>query len=365
MMPSALIKKIAIHKFRGFKKTKLSELRQVNLIGGPNNIGKTVLLEALLLNCAPTVQNVSLLKRLRGLDTEHNKEFPEYTWDHFFFNQQKQEPITIVCTYDDDKEITLSIHCDESKEEFESSLEEDNVTGLISVSNFETTLKSTLHFNDLIDGKNYPVLALTSHAKGITGNTFKKVHEIIQVSYMPPAYQRTNASLAKEYGKAEKRNQANLVLKALQIMDSSIEEIKTAVVGGVHLEIKRQNGYFMPLSLFGDAMKKVTNIVLNLINNNSAVLLIDEIENGIHHTVQEAFWLFLFKLATEFEVQIFATSHSAEMIQAFDKVCLMSAHNGAYFELRRNPRTGNIVGTIHEPDVLDYELKHEKAYRGE
>jgi len=53
------------------------------------------------------------------------------------------------------------------------------------------------------------------------------------------------------------------------------------------------------------------------------------------------------------------------MIQAFDKVCLMSAPNGAYFELRRNPRTGNIVGTIHEPDVLDYELKHEKVYRGE
>lgn len=361
-MPSALIKKIVIHKFRGLKKTKLSQLRRVNLIGGSNNIGKTVLLEALLLNCAPTGQNVSLLKRLRGFDTEHDKEFPEYTWDNFFYNQQKQEPITIVCAYDDDREITLSIHCDESKADFESSPEENNVTDLISVSNFETTLKSTLHFNYLIDGKNYPVLALISHAKGITVNTFKV---LTPVSYMPPSYQRTNASLAKEYGKAEKRNKADLVLKALQIVDSSIEDIKTSVVGGIHLEVKRQNGHFMPLSLFGDAIKKVTNIVLNLINNKSAVLLIDEIENGIHHTVQQAFWVFLFKLATEFDVQIFATSHSAEMILAFDKVCLMSAHNGAYFELRRNPRTGNIVGTIHEPDVLDYELKHDKAYRGE
>jgi hypothetical protein len=45
---------------------------------------------------------------------------------------------------------------------------------------------------------------------------------------MPPSYQRTNASLAKEYGKAEKRNKADLVLKALQIVDSSIEEIKTS-----------------------------------------------------------------------------------------------------------------------------------------
>lgn len=233
-MPTALIKKIAIHKFRGLKKTKLSELRRMNLIGGPNNIGKTVLLEALLLNCTPTAQNVSLLKRLRGFDTEYDKEFPEYTWDNFFYNQQKLEPITIVCTYDDDREITLSIHCDESKADFESSHEPDNVTDLISVSNFETTLKSTLYFNYLIDGKNYPVLALISHAKGITGNTFK-AYKITKVSYMPPSYQRTNASLAKEYGKAEKRNQMDLVLKALQIMDSSIEDIKTAVVGGIQI----------------------------------------------------------------------------------------------------------------------------------
>jgi AAA15 family ATPase/GTPase len=240
MMPSALIKKIAIHKFRGFNKTKLSELKRVNLIGGANNIGKTVLLEALLLNCAPTAQNVSLLKRLRGFDTEHDKEFPEYSWDNFFFNQQKQEPITLVCSYDDEREITLTIHCDENKADFDSYHEQDNVTGLISVSNFETTLKSTLHFNYLIDGKNYPVLTLNSHAKGITANTFK-IPEITQVSYMPPSYQRTNASLAKEYGKAEKREQADLVLKALQIMDSSIEDIKTSVVGGIHLEVKRQN----------------------------------------------------------------------------------------------------------------------------
>jgi predicted ATP-dependent endonuclease of OLD family len=83
MMPSALIKKIVIHKFRGFKKTKLSQFRQINLIGGSNKIGKTVLLEALLLNCAPTAQNVSLLKSLGGFDTKHDKEFPEYTWDNF------------------------------------------------------------------------------------------------------------------------------------------------------------------------------------------------------------------------------------------------------------------------------------------
>jgi len=52
-MPATLIKKLAIHKFRGFNKTQLYEFKKVNLMGGANNIGKTVLLEALLLHSAP------------------------------------------------------------------------------------------------------------------------------------------------------------------------------------------------------------------------------------------------------------------------------------------------------------------------
>jgi hypothetical protein len=53
------------------------------------------------------------------------------------------------------------------------------------------------------------------------------------------------------------------------------------------------------------------------------------------------------------------------MIAAFQQACSNSGDNGAYIELRHNLRTGNIIAITHDSEVLDYELKYNKAYRGE
>ncbi len=49
------------------------------------------------------------------------------------------------------------------------------------------------------------------------------------------------------------------------------------------------------------------------------LLLIDEIENGIHHTVQAEVWKFLFRVARLHDLQVFATSHSQDCIEGFQK----------------------------------------------
>jgi predicted ATP-dependent endonuclease of OLD family len=43
----------SVSRFRGFKQLELSDLARVNLLVGGNNTGKTALLEALQLFCAP------------------------------------------------------------------------------------------------------------------------------------------------------------------------------------------------------------------------------------------------------------------------------------------------------------------------
>jgi len=44
-----------------------------------------------------------------------------------------------------------------------------------------------------------------------------------------------------------------------------------------------------------------------------------EIENGLHHSVMPVIWKGLFLAAKEFDVQIFATTHSWECILAADE----------------------------------------------
>ena len=58
-------------------------------------------------------------------------------------------------------------------------------------------------------------------------------------------------------------------------------------------------------------------------------LLIDEIENGIHYTALPALWMFLFEAATRHDVQVFATSHSWDSVEAFQFAAAKAKHMSA------------------------------------
>jgi AAA15 family ATPase/GTPase len=138
-------------------------------------------------------------------------------------------------------------------------------------------------------------------------------------------------------------------------------------VAGTLLEIKRAGEPFMPLSFFGDAINKVVNIAIQIINNKGSILLIDEIENGLHYTAHQKFWEYIFKLAVEFDVQVFATTHSGEMIRAFAETLKEDAFasEGVYVELFRSKFTNDIDYNLHDGKMLLYELDNRLTVRGE
>lgn len=343
----------------------------MNLIGGLNNSGKTVLLEALLLNLTPNVQNIATIRQLRGEDMD-TKELPEYTWDNFFINQDKSKKIEITTTHNAVKKVALSIDCNEETDDFKKDEQDSNGEDFeIMLNDFisnEQALKSVLHLKYKIDdGNEFAVLSGIAHQKGFSFKELK-IPTYIKANYIPASSRRKAHVLARDYGIAEKRGVEMKVLEALKIIDKKIEAIRVSVVGGVHIEIKRENEKYISLSLFGDAINKILNIVLTLVNNKGSVLLIDEIENGIHYTAQKDFWHFLFALASsqEFDVQVFATTHSLEMMEAFSN----TAHekfqqDGVYFEIFRRKRTGEIDYNIHDLGTLSYEISNKLPIRGE
>lgn len=363
-----MIDKITIKNFRCYGNTTIQGFKKINLIGGLNNSGKTVLLEAILLNSSPTTQNVAMLKQLRGEEMD-TKELPEYAWDNFFMNQDKSENICISASHTDGKGVIMIIDCNEEIDDFKQLGSEDNDNFQVVLSDFinnDKIVKSVLHFKYKIDGKDVPVLAAMAHKKGYN---FKELNvpPYKAANYIPASSRRKPSMLARDYGIAEKRGKEDAILDALKIIDKNIEAIKVSVVGGAHLEIKRKGGSFMPISLFGDAINKILTIVLTIINNNGSTILIDEIENGIHHSVQKDFWKFLFKLATNevFDAQIFSTTHSLEMMQAFVDVSEDFKDASAYFELYRRKMTGEIDYNLHDYETLFFELSNKIAVRGE
>jgi len=188
--------------------------------------------------------------------------------------------------------------------------------------------------------------------------------------FIPSFFKISNSVLAQEFDKSDLEGHSDEVLKAIQSIDKSIIKIKTLNIGNPNVYLQRQTEAYLPITLFGEAINRVAHFIVKMVNNRNGILLIDEIENGIHYTNHGELWKMLFKLSVEFNIQIFATTHSYEMIKSFSEVASEMAHEskedmGAYFEIARNIRTDRIVGIKREIEMLKYELSRRMELRGE
>ena len=73
----------------------------------------------------------------------------------------------------------------------------------------------------------------------------------------------------------------------------------------------------VPLKSLGDGVLRLFGVALALANSRGGFLLIDEAENGIHYSVQRAFWKMVLQTAHENNVQVLATTHSGDCIRGF------------------------------------------------
>ena len=73
----------------------------------------------------------------------------------------------------------------------------------------------------------------------------------------------------------------------------------------------------VPLRSLGDGATRIFGVALALANSQGGFLVIDEAENGIHHSVQQAFWNMVIRTAQEDDVQVIATTHSWDCVVGF------------------------------------------------
>jgi len=76
----------------------------------------------------------------------------------------------------------------------------------------------------------------------------------------------------------------------------------------------------VPLSTLGDGVNRILLIALSLVNARDSILLIDELELGLHYSALEKLWGIIFKYAQKWNIQVFATTHSQDVLQTFHYV---------------------------------------------
>lgn len=101
--------------------------------------------------------------------------------------------------------------------------------------------------------------------------------------------------------------------------------------------------HHQPVSMgrLGDGIMQTLKMAIGLVsakNTARRLLLIDEIEAGLHHSVQLLLWEKIFLYAAKWDLQVFATTHSQDAVRTFAEVAgrRENAGQGCYLRLEQD-----------------------------
>lgn len=92
----------------------------------------------------------------------------------------------------------------------------------------------------------------------------------------------------------------------------------------------------VPLRSLGDGARRLFGVALALANSQGGFLLIDEAENGIHHSVQHSFWRMVLETAEANNVQVLATTHSWDCVRSFAQAATALDAEGMLVRIERD-----------------------------
>ena len=319
-----MYQKFFVKHFRCLQEVEVGSLGKLNLILGANGVGKTALLEAIWLHHG--FHNPELggrIERFRGIPHVKGNEFLH----NLFLGFDPSEPIELVATLPDGSNKTLRISHHEMKSRLSGALEQptpDLDSGEPEHVS-ETTTKSILseiHFecpeqNSLARA----IVALDGVHYEHTG-----VKPASTAVFLAARRRGTPAELAERFGNVAITKELQRLISLLNLLEPRLEDLRILHRGGLPL-IYGDLGtpQLVPMALMGDGMSRLLEIALAFSAAKNGLLLVDEIENGLHYMVMAKVWRSIKQLAEAYDVQVFAATHSAE--------CLQAAHEALQDEL--------------------------------
>ncbi|MCY4438280.1 MAG: AAA family ATPase [Chloroflexi bacterium] len=356
-----MLRKFSVRNFRCLQNLDIEPLARVNLIVGENNVGKTALLEALNIHCAPnSPERVFGVNFFRGAGGNNAEHWNELSW--LFHARQTSTDITLQSDHGGSGEGALRIRFVQPEER---SLLPADANG---------ALKTELHLgaanassNELIleymdsEGKEY-----TSHARLTPQETLSSSANVdpfeIKFSsssidpYGPailvPKYPRFPEVYAEQYSALVEAGREAEVLPPLQALDPRIQRLELLYrLNRPVFYADTGNVPLMPLLHMGEGIAHVLSWLLAIKTIKNGTILIDEFENGLYYTALVDVWKAISAAARESNLQVFATTHSWECVLAAHRAFVES--NEYDFRLHRlERRDGKVIALTYDEEQL-------------
>lgn len=300
-----------VKQYRRLQDLDLENLSKVNLFVGPNNCGKTSVLEAISLalpidSADPHIFVEMLVARYHEINLNMFKNM---------FTLNEKPYIEIAWKIDTDKNF-IKTYIDYTVESILNEVGKSNINKIEYNFQYEQETSSKkdsikLIFNKL--DKGHSLRKQTIDNKVID---FKIPYNYLSFSRFDMA-----DNLLKNIDKLLEKNKRQDLINALNIFDKDI--INFEIIGEDRTIQIFNKKCDKPLSLYdyGNGMYRTFFIITAALLSKDGILLIDEIEAGIHIKALKRFISNLLNVCQVNNVQLFMTTHSLDAVDTILEDC--------------------------------------------
>ena len=161
-------------------------------------------------------------------------------------------------------------------------------------------------------------------------------------------YLRRYSDMVRENRKEDFASAINLMLPRVKGV-----EILTDGMGKSYLSVLTSDGVQLPLSDLGGGIARLSRLLLSCCASRDGMLLVDEIENGMHHSMLGDIWTLARRWMHEWNVQLVATTHSDECIDAAMTAFADAPEDLSIHNLFMNEETGNVQAATFSGESLE------------
>jgi hypothetical protein len=332
-----MLESIDIKNFRCFENTSLRELKRINIITGRNASGKTALLEAIYMTLGAPALSLKL-RTWRGLSNlfqvSEQTETLNAIWRDYFYRFDQSHPASIAFKGSQDLSRSLVIRCDtetgvrlsQGKDAGKDELDIKPL-GPISFDWYKASRRIGVAKPEF-DGE---TLKIKGGPDPLPGAFFSSTQTINQ------------QEAANWFSDLSKRRDEQPIIEALQHLFPFIKGLSVETQGTqpmLHADIPSLPEK-IPVSLISSGINRLVAMLVAIATQRHGILIVDEIENGFHFESMPGIWKVLYDLCKRSQVQLFASTHSGECLEALESV--MIGHEDDFTLIRTERENGKCV----------------------